>query len=135
MPTNRELSKFVSVNICSKLSPYRSIRHFGSEFRSRSTSFLLDENQSCFDQDKVTFKETGLLKKASENRYETIEKVRKAFPDELIEAFNDYIRENTEDLEFDINEDDKIDVKEFKEKIKKLKEEIEEDSAHSGKPL
>ena len=37
---SRELSKFVSVNIRGKLSPYRSIRHFGNEFRSQSTSIL-----------------------------------------------------------------------------------------------
>jgi len=86
---------------------------------------LLEENISCFDQGKVTFKETGLLKKASENRDETIEKVRKAFSVDLVKSLKNYIRENTDDLEFDINEDDKIDEEELEEKIRKLKEEIE----------
>jgi hypothetical protein len=60
----------------------------------------LKENQSCFDQDKVTFKETGLLKKASGNRDKDIGKVRKAFPVELIEVLKNHIRKNTDDLSF-----------------------------------
>jgi len=44
-----------------------------------------------------------------------------------LNKYKNYIGENTDDLEFDINEDDKIDEEELEEKIRKLKEEIEEE--------